>query len=296
MPDGKEKDREVLTNYVRITNRPNCVYVYKLKIVRAIAPNGDELLVKDKAEKKAIFERLKAQNGYSELQTRRDYATDHDLIWATKPLFPATKKDEVSTPRPTQSFLVERPHTQQRILFVGVSITFEKQIDALQSPQDLLRDSDASPERADDAVVLIRGINAFMTQHARDNMTAQPYANTAANRFFFTRAPHEMHLDHRNPRALRAFRGFSVSTRPGVDHMLLNIHVGASPFLENVSVQQLIQKFRTMRLPPRQAFNALRNKEAVVGNSNRPVVITQVGDNRLYDYMKNWNELENELS
>lgn len=152
---------------------------------------------------------------------RRDYATDHDPIWATKPLFP-DKEGENSTPRPTQRFRAEHPHTQQIIAFQEVRIHFLKRIDALQSPLKLFHNSVASPDGAYDGAILIRGINAFITQHARENMETQHYASTAANRFFFTRAPHERHLDASN-QALRAFRGFSVSTCPGVDYLLLNI-------------------------------------------------------------------------
>jgi hypothetical protein len=285
----------VLTNYVRITNRPKNVFVYKLEIVRETGANGEEHLTKNRVDKKAIFDQLKLQNDYRVLQTRRDYATDHDLIWATKPLFPEIE-GEPSAPRPMQRFPVNHPHTQQLIAFEEVRIHYLKCIDASQSPLDLLRNSEQSPDRADDGVVLIRGINAFMTQHARDNMDAENYASTAANRFFLTQEPHERHLDRPDSRALRAFRGFSVSTRPGVDHMLLNIHVGASPFLENASIQQLISRLKDMKLPPRQAFNVFKNKEAVVGRSKRRVIITRVGDTILEDHMQSWPRLRDELS
>lgn len=294
----QQHERKVLTNYVEIIDRPKFVYVYKLEIVRETGPDGEEYFTKDKTEKKAIFEQLKSQNGYHELQTRRDYATDHDLIWATKPLFPDDKTGENSTPPPAQTFRVDHPHTQQVITFQRVSICFLKRVDAKQSPLDLLHTSEQSPDGADDAVILIRGFNAFMTQYARDNMDTQRYASTAANRFFLTQAPHERHLDASGQRALRAFRGFSVSTRPGVKHLLLNIHVGASPFLENVSVQQLMLRLKAMKLPPRQAFNVFKKKEAVVGDSNHHinVIITRVGDTRLDDHMQSWAQLEAELS
>lgn len=285
----------VLTNYVRITSRPKYVYAYKLEIVRETGADGEEYFTKDKTEKKAIFEQLKFQNGYLELQTRRDYATDHDLIWATKPLFP-DKEGENSTPRPTQRFPAAHPHTQQVIAFKQVRIHFLKRIDASQSPLELFQSSVASHDGADDGAILIRGINAFIFHYARDNLDTQHYASTAANRFFLTRAPNERHLDASDRRALRAFRGFSVSTRPGVDHLLLNIHVGASPFLENVSVQRLMPRLKAMRLPPRQAFNVFRKKEAVVGDSNRHVIITRVGTTGLDDHMQSWTHLEAELS
>jgi hypothetical protein len=78
--------------------------------------------------------------------------------------------------------------------------------------------------------------------------------------------------------------------------MLLNIHVGASPFLENASIQQLISRLKDMRLPPRQAFNVFKNKEAVVGRSKRRVIITRVGDTILEDHMQSWPRLRDELS
>ena len=287
----QQQTRTVLTNYVRITKRPKLVYVYELKIVRKRkrGANGEEY-IKDKAQKKAIFDQLKLQNGYQELRTRRDYATDHDLIWATKPLFPDLN-GETST-----VFSASHPHTQQTISFEEVRIRYLTSIDASQSPLDLLRSSEQSADRVDDVAILIRGINAFMTQHARDEMAARRYASTAANRFFLTQGPHEKHLDPFSQPALRAFRGFSVSTRSGADQLLLNIHVGASPFLEDVSVQQLIGKFKAMRLPPRQAFNVFKRKEAVVGHSNRRFIIERVGNETLEDHMQSWTHLEAELS
>jgi hypothetical protein len=285
----------VLTNYVQIKNRPKLVYVYKLEIVRNTGHLGEVNLIKNRVDKMAIFDKLKSQTDYLELGTRRDCATDHDLIWATKPLF-ADANGEISTPQPTQRFPVHHPHTNQRIEFEEVTIHYLKCINALQSPLDLLQNSEQSADGADDGAILIRGFNAFMTQHARDNMATQHYASTAANRFFLTQGSHEQHLDGPRPRALRAFRGFSVSTRPGVKDMLLNIHVGASPFLENVSVQQLIQRLKDMKLPPRQAFNVFKNKEAVISSSNDPVTILRVGPEGIEDHMHSWTRLENQLS
>ena len=285
----------VLTNYVKITKRPEFVYVYKLEIVRNTDMNRKVHLIKNRVEKKAIFDQLKRQDDYDELETRGGYATDHDLIWAVKPLF-ADANGEISTPPPTGTFNANHPHTDQLILFERVTIHYLKCINALQSPLDLLRNSEQSADGADDGAILIRGFNAFMTQHARDNMATQQYTSTAANRFFLTQGSHVWHLDGPRPRALRAFRAFSVSTRPGVKDMLLNIHVGASPFLENVSVQQLIQRLKDMKLPPRQAFNVFKNKEAVISSSNNPVTISRVGPEGLEDHMHNWTRLENQLT
>ena len=51
-----------------------------------------------------------------------------------------------------------------------------------------------------------------------------------------------------------------------------------------------------MRLPPRQAFNMCRNKEAVVGELDRHFIITRVGGTSLDDHMRSWAHLEAELA
>jgi len=267
---------EVITNYVKIVKRPENVDVYELKIVHHTELDRKEWLVKDKTRKKAIFEQLKHQLGYQNLRNHQNYATDYELIWATDPLFPVDK-DQQATPQATQTFPVNHPHTNIPITFESVSITWMKRIDASQSPLAMLRSSNASTNSPDDGAILIRGINAFMTQHARENMDAQHYASTAANRFFLTQGDHEKHLDgwQHLQQNLRAFRGFSISARPGVDDLYLNIHVGASPFLENVTVQQLLKHFRaTGMVSPREAFNIFKGKEAVRSGSMPPVNVS----------------------
>lgn len=291
---------EVLTNYVKISKRPPMVGVYELKIVRHTDHDGKEFLVKDKTEKKAIFEQLKHQPGYQNLSSHRNYATDHDLIWATGPLFPVEGDKQAVLPA-TQIFTVNHPHTNHLITFESVSITWKTQIDSSQSPLAMLQSSNASIDASDDGAILIRGINAFVTQHARENMSTQQYASTAANRFFLTQHPHEKHLDRQNRHTLRAFRGFSVSTRPGVDDLYLNIHVGASPFLEDITVQQLLRNFRaTDIVSPREAFNIFKEKEAISTESKQPgnVIITSIGSTVIRDGLQNnntWSSFDNHL-
>jgi hypothetical protein len=82
---NKSRKPEVLTNYVKIVKRPRKVGVYELKMVHHTDHDGREWLVKDKIEKKAIFEQLKRQPRYQNLSSSRNYATDHDLIRATRP-------------------------------------------------------------------------------------------------------------------------------------------------------------------------------------------------------------------
>ena len=296
-PDGKKfQVREVITNYVKILKRPRIVGVYELKIVRRTGEDRKEELVKNKTEKKAIFEQLKLQPGYENLGRRQDYVTDYDLIWAVSPLF-QVGEDRKATPQATQMFPVRHPHTHAPITFESVTISWTKSINASQDPLSLLRSSNASIDASDDGAVLIRGINAFMTQHARDNMDTQHYASTAANRFFLIQAPHEKHLDRSEQQTMRAFRGFSVSARPGVDEMYLNIHVGASPFLENLSIQKLLKNFRatgtsvyrcvtvSFANSPSHVTHARSHAHVSLGESQDLLVISNIDSGDLSSYV-----------
>ena len=232
--------------------------------------------LKDRTEKGAIFERLKQHPGYDNLKDRKDYVTDHDVIWATNPLFPdKVKGDDEATPAEAFAIQftppVQHPFTGLPIQWKSVKITWEKRIDVQVNVRSFLG---GPPEDID---YLTRGINAFMTQHARENATANGYETTAANRFFLTQGEHEVDLD--NPlKALKALRGFTLSTRPGNDDWYLNLHVGASPFVIDGNVWDFIRYFREMNLSPREACNAFKNREATIGRRSGTVVSRIIKD------------------
>jgi eukaryotic translation initiation factor 2C len=308
-----ERGLEIIANYVKIEQKPEWVYVYKLHFVRLREPPAQDKVLKNKAEKCAVFEALKQRPGYASLRDRKDYATDYDVIWSTKPLFPDKTTGDNATPAEAvvSQFNppVVHPFTGQSFQCYSVKITWEKTIDA----QANVRSFQGGPDGDTDDFT--RGINAFMTQHARENAAARGYQSTAANRFFLTEDPHQHQLDPDRPdrqqqqgrqqqqrkkqqKALVALRGFTLSARPGNDDWYLNLHVGASPFLLSGKVDELIDLLSNMELAPRDVFNCFKNREVLITNpGGAPIrrIITEIGNVHLQDH-KTWKDFNTALS
>jgi len=270
-----EKERKIITNYVKINQKPKLVYVYTLNFVRTRETSQQDKAVKDRTERGAIFEALKTRPEYVNLNNRNDYATDYDVIWATTPLFPDKLVGDEATPAETLSFQVQHPFTRQPITWHSVEITWEKMIYAQANVQTFLGRQGANIDH------FTRGINAFMTQHARENAATNGYETTAANKFFLTQTQHRADLD--NPLALQALRGFALSVRPGNEDWFLNIHFSASPFVVNGNVYQLFGRLRAMDLLPQEVCNAFRNRKANVSDSNGTLsrIISRVGNDQM---------------
>ena len=286
-----DQERRIITNYVKVNQKPKWVCVYELIFVRVKTPSAP---VKNKTEKGAIFEALKHRPGYASLRDRMDYATDHDVIWSTRPLFPNNADGTEAIPAEERTFQVLHPFTRQAIQWYSVQIKRKKIIDAQANVRTFAEGQNAD---VDD---LMRGINAFMTQHARENATANGFQSTAANRFFLTQGAHQHQLDagQQSQRALVALRGFTLSARPGNDDWYLNLHVGASPFLLGGKVHELFKRLREMDLAPRDVFNCFKNREVLVNNPGGAPhrrLITEIGNVRLQEAQSTWWTFENEL-
>jgi eukaryotic translation initiation factor 2C len=289
-----DQERRIITNYVKVNQKPKWVYVYELIFVRERKPATQDRPVKNKTEKGAIFEALKGRPGYAGLRDRRDYATDYDVIWSTRPLFPNNADGTEAIPAEEMFFQVLHPFTGQAIQWHSIKINWIKTIDAQANVRSLAGGQNAT---VDD---LTRGINAFMTQHTRENATTNGYESTAANRFFLTQGAHQHELDAgpQNKRALVALRGFTLSARPGSDDWYPNIHAGASPFIIKGKVDDLFVRLRDMGLTPREVFKAFRDREVMINNppSNSPLprIITEIGNVQL-QAKTSWSAFDTEL-
>jgi eukaryotic translation initiation factor 2C len=285
-----DQERRVITNYVKITQKPKWVYVYKLYFVRERQTSNDDKVVNDRTERGAIFEALKTRTEYVNLRNRKDYAIDYDVIWATNPLFPDNVVGDEAVPAAALSFRVLHPFTGQPIRWHSVEITWERRIDAQANVQTFLGRQNADIDH------FTRGINAFMTQHAHENAIPKGYETTAANKFFFTRNPHQADLD-KSLGALRALRGFNLSVRPGNDDWYLNLHVGASPFMVSGNVDKLFGYLREMELSPREVCNAFRNREARINDSKTTIsrIISRVGTDQMRA-ARTWSAFDAEVT
>jgi eukaryotic translation initiation factor 2C len=286
------QERRIITNYVKITQKPKWVYVYKLYFVRERPDSEDDKVVKDRTEKAAIFEALKTLPDYVSLRDRKDYATDYDVIWATQPLFPDKLVGDEAVPAEALTFRVLHPFTGQQILWHSVEITWETRIDAQVNVQSFLGRQNADIDH------FTRGINAFMTQHARNNATREGYETTAANKFFLTKLPHRADLD-KPLNALQTLRGFALSLRPGNDDWYLNLHVGASPFMVKGNLLDLFNHLRKkdMELSPREVCNAFRDRKAKINDSKTSIsrIISRVGTDQMRA-APNWSAFDAEVA
>jgi eukaryotic translation initiation factor 2C len=286
------QERRIITNYVKVNEKPKWVYVYELIFVRVKTPSTP---VKNKTEKGAIFEALKQRPGYASLRDRTDYATDHDVIWSTRPLFPNKTDGTEAIPPEERVFQVLHPFTNQAIQWYSVQIKLTKTIDAQANVRSFA--GGQNPDVDD----LTRGINAFMTQHARENATANGYESTAANRFFLTQGAHQHQLDagQQTRRALVALRGFTLSARPGNDDWHINLHTGASPFIISGKVPELFRILSDMNvLAPRDVLNCFKNRDVIVTNQGgAPLrrVITEMGNVPL-QAVNTWQEFNTVLA
>ena len=212
------------------------------------------------------------------------------MIWATDPLFPDNVVSDQAVPAVALAFPVRHPFTGQPIRWHSVEIVWDRRIDAQANVQTFLGSQSADIDH------FTRGINAFLTQHARENAAPKGYETTAANKFFFTRDPHRADLD-RPLEALQALRGFNLSVRPGNDDWYLNIHVGASPFVVSGNLLKLFNHLRKMELSPQEVCNAFRNRAARINDSKTTFsrIISRVGTDQMRA-ARTWSAFDGEVT
>nr|OQO32263.1 hypothetical protein B0A51_00511 [Rachicladosporium sp. CCFEE 5018] len=266
---------EVITNYVRLNLKPETIHVYTIEYVKRIDPTTQRpVLLTKRIERQAIFAQiqrdLSAMLGSND--TLSKYATDFSMIWAIRPL----NDGSPITWSPAQGATVVYPHTRSPIEVESVTIRFLRDIDPAQDVTTLIRSNVVVGEELDDISILTRGLNALITQHIRDGIAATRYTQTTLNKIY-NKADRQL-LDKSPPEpllpALRALRGFAISARPGTEEMLINIHVGASPFLESLTALQCIERLADFTTTMRECFSALKCKLGKIGGRN--VAITEV--------------------
>lgn len=235
----KEWTFKVLTNYIQM-QLPTKLYVYKVEMIRDWSNNG-RILVKRFADKKAVIEFLARPPGILQMD-RRDWVTDGDLIWSCKPLFSEDRQvDNVP-------YLNEcgRPLTVKKVIIIVLP-----SIDCRQPVSELFPVGSNSLPANKDPPILLRGLNAILTESARSRNV--PF--TSGNKGYLTQLappPAENNVDRPADLSLvvQSLPGFFLSVRPGVDRLLLNINNARSPFFKAGMTVQNVYVAATRATPP----------------------------------------------
>ncbi|KAK6382466.1 hypothetical protein LTR65_010843 [Meristemomyces frigidus] len=213
---GKEgRPTQVLTNFLKISHRPNFIFVYKVILVKEWRDESEEgedkaVYIKRKFDKEALFDTIKAS--LLRLVNSSCWVTDYDMIWSSKPLF--DNKDHHVVPPGMQNISGINPNSFKRHR--------RRRLDHL--PQSHRPGQN----------LLARGLNAMVTTYARGQAN---YFAKNANQFYDVNRSKDI------DRRLRALSGFFVSVRPGSQQLLLNINLRCSPFLQsNMTVHDFIGK------------------------------------------------------
>ncbi|CAK4034178.1 hypothetical protein AC578_9531 [Lecanosticta acicola] len=206
-------------------NLPQNVYVYKVEMVRAYTEKASTILVKRSTDRKAVMRVLHTQaNLVLELQlTPKTWVTDGDLIWSTRALF-----SSANLPRQLMN-LVYQTECGQQLTVEEVTISHQQTIGGHISMAELVQNTQATEFHESVAGVFVRGVNAFLTEHARNTGTN---TLTSGSRSF----------DHNttSPLGNHGLRALHLSARPGVDRLLINISTAFTPFYGLDSIRSFI--------------------------------------------------------
>lgn len=250
----------IITNYLSM-NPPQRLFVYQLEMIRTVQ-NGQTVLVRKRVDQMKIMDiveqnvaQLRPMNGSV------SWATDGDLIWSTLDLFNVQALQPQPVARITNPAvnLTYRNECGTQLTIQEVNIYFHRLIAiAGQSVTQLFHDPTAQTIQSSTPDILVRGLNAFLTKHAR----AAP-ANTFTNskKGYQPRLTPAQTQPHWDPQLsannaggdlILAREGLFVSTRPGIDRLLININTICSPFLGQQNLQTFIDStsLSAMQLSP----------------------------------------------
>lgn len=206
--------REIVTNYMNIS-LPDKLFVYKVEMIRAKPTNAPNILVKRFADKIAVIESIATTTGHPLNTNITKWVTDGDLIWSRDRIF-SSPRDDGNHQGP---ILVDsRPRVRYqnecgKVLIVEEVNFFEwNSINCKMSMSDLVQLPSPAAPGDNDSAVLLRGLNAFLTAHARrqSNITF-----TSGNKGY------TMDNACKLSDCIDVVSGFSLSVRPGVDQLLM---------------------------------------------------------------------------
>lgn len=213
----------VKTNHLRLTP-PKEMFVYTINMIRAVKENGEDIIVKQLDDKRKLW--AHALHTIRELRDNPHcWATDYTLLWTVKPLFDPRKPHEVANGQYVNDGGVLLDYDAIRIIF-------KEKIDCHLPTAALFQEANGMSTHNTTSALLIRGLNAFLTKHAR-----QSNSNTfiGGNKAF----ANALSRQHNLTGQLYALQGFFLSARPGIEHMYLNINTATSAFYQEFQVDIL---------------------------------------------------------
>lgn len=165
------KHGEVVTNYVTLT-QPSRIYVYELEMISDFTDDGFPIKIRRNAEKRTIIDRIVQSNLIPELGvvagSPKPWATDGDLIWSVTDLFSTTDPGEITTLHHSMNLfeganLTYVNECRESKTAARIKISFKMLINTTKTMSQLLADSENSSQGQSEAAILLRGLNAFLT-------------------------------------------------------------------------------------------------------------------------------------
>lgn len=262
-----ERSGAVITNFLELT-APPVIYVYRLEMIRFRNPTtNNPVLVAKMADKKWILEQLVPHVAPLGANSGFHWVSDGDLIWSTTPFLGPVPLQPPPANQPPPPPLHQILHNQG----AGVDLSYNNdcgnqlhasevnihaafQIPTTGPMPQIFPEANGAPLRRHPPEVLLRGLNAILTIYARSVAQQQQTLCTGAKKAYRRALAdgRRLQANAANSDLLRALRGFFISARPGVEHILVNINTICSPFFAaGQSMQTLLdsQPFQRMSGP-----------------------------------------------
>ncbi|KJX96923.1 hypothetical protein TI39_contig594g00028 [Zymoseptoria brevis] len=223
------KSCKIATNYLAMPKLPENMYVYSIRMLR---PQG--FAIKRRADKKLVFDRHCLTIPELARLPKR-WVTDYSNIWSTEDLFNSTI---TTTPVRTLTTGIMNYENECGVTLPisRVEISYVDTINPRESVVQQFHVAGAVTNNNTRPALLLRGLNAFLTESAR-----QPQQNPQQN-FTFTSGSKAFDPATSTPLGptLSTLAGFFLSARPGIDRLLLNINTATSAFFNRQTVQALL--------------------------------------------------------
>lgn len=265
MAANAQHSGDIVTNFLTL-NTPQQLYVYNVDMVRSINAN-QTVLVSKRADAMQIMI-LVTQYVPQLQQLAGQWVTDGDLIWSTAALFNVQVQGNNPVVRllPSQATpLTYRNECGTQLNLQEVRIFFHRLIPITgRTIGALMHDPAAANVRASSPDILIRGLNAFLTEHARG--ANQPFTFTNAKKGYehpppFVPGQHRPLQLERNSIGrdlIRALNGFFLSARPGIDRLLVNVNSICTPFFGDQNLHVFLSSGTIAHMSPRQKSNIMK--------------------------------------